>query len=157
MIVRRPAPVPRPVVVSGRHPYEIFMMVMALATGLPTVLGVTPTPGSLNSLVDPLAAHIWGISLTVGAATALLGVVWPQPADTKLMSVTALGLEQIGLVTVGCAGVFYAATLALTPTASMIGIGIVAAFGAASLWRAWQLQRLLKGAPRFHREKRRGQ
>lgn len=156
MIVRRPSPAPRPVVVSGRHPYEIFMLILCLLTGIPTMMGVTPTPGSMESQVTPWVSCTWAFFLTFGAATALLGVIWPQPKDKELMSVTALSLEQIGLSAVGGAAIFYGAAIySSTGIKALVPLGMIMSFGAASIWRAWQLQRLLQGAPHLIRDKRR--
>jgi len=118
---------------------------MALVSALPTTLGRAPQPGSITAQVDPSAALAWSIALALGSGIALLGVAWPRPKDDSHMSVTALILEQVGLVTVGVATVFYVSTICMTvgPSAS-IPAGLITAFGASCLWRAWQIQRVLR-------------
>ena len=100
---------------NDRHPYEVYLLALTLASTVPASLGLAPAPASIRVQLDPTAAWIWAASLSVGAAVALVGLAWKRPRQA-LLSVTALLLEQVGLTIVG----------------------------AASFRQAWKIQRVLR-------------
>jgi hypothetical protein len=127
---------------SDRHPFEVYLLVLALMSSVPASLGLTPAPATIRVQLDPNMARLWAISLTVGAATALVGLSWKRPKFG--LSVTGLTLEQVGLTFVGAATIFYSAcAFKAAGLPAIIPIGTVAAFGAASFRQAWKIHRLL--------------
>lgn len=120
---------------SGRHPFEIFTMTLAFATGLPTLLGIQERPSSVMTYLPHIVALLWAIVLTVGSAGALVGVWWKERA-------TGLILEQLGLGLVGLGSVVYAG-VAIGRGIFLIPVGIVAGFGLSCLWRYFQLQSIV--------------
>jgi hypothetical protein len=131
---------------SGRHPFEIFLLALSIISGLPVLLGKAPAPGSINAVVDPLAARAWSVALTCGSALALLGVGWRVPKDPTKVSITGLSLEQVGLVTVASAATFYAVVVVIAAGVSAaVPASIILAYAGSCWVRAWQLQGIIKG------------
>jgi len=129
---------------SDRHPYEVYLLTWALITSTPGALGFATVPGSLRGQLPEWAARTWAVTLMVGAATALVGLAWRRPKATRL-SVTGLSLEQIGLVTTGCATVFYsAAALLAAGLTAIVPVGVTLAFGLASFAQALKIERVLR-------------
>jgi hypothetical protein len=122
---------------AGRHPFEIFTLILGFITGLPRLLGVTPAPNSITAVLPPVLVLAWSFVLVAGCGVALTGVWWRNRA-------IGLILEQLGLAFVGVACLVYSgvAIIALGPNAS-IPIGIVAAFGVSCLVRWRQIQRTI--------------
>ena len=125
---------------TARHPFELFMLVVCLFAGIPTIADGPPAPQSIEALLPQLLVLGWGISLSVGAFIALLGIFLFGAA-------TGIILEQVGLVMVGTACVFYgiAIWIVIGVTGAVSG-GIVFGFGCACLWRWRQLQKLVNAA-----------
>lgn len=117
---------------SGRHPFEIFMLVLASLTSLPTVLGRAAKPPSITEALPPLAQFLWALILCLGSTGALVGIWWHNRA-------TGLVVEQLGLALVGITSLIYV-VVALFVTGLSIPIGIVFGFGASCLKRWWDLQ-----------------
>jgi hypothetical protein len=122
---------------AGRHPFEIFTLILGFITGLPRLLGVTPAPNSITAVLPPVLVLAWSFVLVAGCGVALTGVWWRNRA-------IGLILEQLGLAFVGVACLVYSgvAIIALGPNAS-IPVGIVAAFGVSCLVRWRQIQRTI--------------
>jgi hypothetical protein len=122
---------------AGRHPFEIFTLILGFITGLPRLLGVTPAPNSITAVLPPVLVLAWSFVLVAGCGVALTGVWWRNRA-------IGLVLEQLGLAFVGVACIVYSgvAIIALGPNAS-IPVGIVAAFGVSCLVRWRQIQRTI--------------
>ena len=128
---------------SDRHPFEVYLLALTLLAAVPASFGVAPAPATIRVQLDPTAARLWAIALMVGAAVALVGLCWKRPRQG--LSVTGLGLEQVGLTFVGAATVFYAACAFLAAgTPALIPLGTVLAFGVASFRQAWKIHRILK-------------
>jgi hypothetical protein len=122
---------------AGRHPFEIFTLILGFITGLPRLLGVTPAPNSITAVLPPVLVLAWSFVLVAGCGVALAGIWWKDRA-------IGLVLEQLGLAFVGVACIVYSgvAIIALGPNAS-IPVGIVAAFGVSCLVRWRQIQRTI--------------
>lgn len=129
---------------NDRHPFELYLLSWALVGALPAALGFTPAPGSVQGQMPEWAARAWAVSLALGAATALAGLAWPRSRATRV-SITGLALEQVGLVTTGCATVFYSAAAILGVGVSVLTpVGVTLAFGLASFAQAWKIERALR-------------
>lgn len=134
---------------SGRHPFEIYILYLALLTALPTLLGVTPRPGSINYLMPGWMAVGWSAFLAGGAALTLLGIYWRERA-------TGLIMEQLGLALVGVMSVAYAVcVLYVTGLDSGVGAAIVGGFGVSCLRRYWQIQQVLDSVHEVEKRKMR--
>lgn len=129
---------------STRHPFEVFLLVLSIVSGLPVMLG-NVTPGSVAEALSPWAQKAWGAGLTVGAVVCLLGVLMTRPNPRAVtVSVTGMVIEQVGLVMVGGACLVYAAALVgYVGRGAGVSAAIVLAYGASCLWRWHQIQRLL--------------
>jgi hypothetical protein len=128
---------------SDRHPFEVYLLALTLIAAVPASFGLAPAPATIRVQLDPHAARLWAIALMVGAATALIGLAWKRPK--RGLSVTGLGLEQVGLTFVGAATIFYAVCAFLAAGwPAMIPVGTVMAFGVASFRQAWKIHRILK-------------
>lgn len=120
---------------SGRHPFEIFTLFLALVTSLPVLFGVTPAPGTIRAVLPPVVAFIWALTLCVGSLVALVGVWWKERA-------TGLIMEQLGLACVGVVCIIYfVVALVAVGWSTTIPMGIVLGFGLSCLWRWRDLQR----------------
>jgi hypothetical protein len=86
---------------AGRHPFQIYMLSLCVAAGIPYFFGQASAEAVQNQLPEYLALG-WGISLTVGASIGLLGSFWRGGYDM------ALTLERIGLYLTGIAAIIYA-------------------------------------------------
>lgn len=140
MIGRR-APIERmpervKVLESSRHPFQIFTLWLCVAVGVPLLLGKVEA-NSINATMAPGARTIWASLLAGGAVIALLGMIWRNRA-------TGLVIEQVGLVATGGATLVYAAAiLASVGKGGAVATINLFSFGAAALWRWWQIQRQL--------------
>lgn len=139
--------VDKPLALSpSRHPFQLFILVLCFITGLPVILGKMPAPGTLeNSLPDILLVG-WSWVLVLGSGVAMLGSLWPG----KIL------LEQLGLICTGFAAGLYGALVMIIAwdRGGYQAGGIILAFGAACLWRAWQIQRDINRADRILRRRR---
>lgn len=119
---------------SGRHPFEIYLLYLTLLTSLPTLLGITPRPGSIEHAMPGWLQLAWSVTLTLGAANALGGIYLPR-RDIGLI------MEQLGLALVGTAAVIYfIVAIVDNGVDALQPLAIVGGFGAACLKRAWDIQ-----------------
>jgi hypothetical protein len=122
---------------SGRHPFELFLLALSFISGIPALLGAAPEPGSIESSLPAWAAVGWSVCLVGGSGLALIGIYWRQRA-------AGLILEQLGLAFVGVAALVYAVCIvSVIGATGVLSAGIVAAFGAACLVRWRQIQRVI--------------
>jgi hypothetical protein len=122
---------------SGRHPFQLLMLGLVLVTGIPTVFGAAPRPGSINEQLPAWLAFGWALTITVFAAMSLLGVYWRDRA-------TGLIMEQLGLGIVGLGTGVYIVCAVVTVGTFPISLGITTGFSVACLWRYFQLRRIIK-------------
>lgn len=124
---------------AGRHPFQTFMLVLCIASGLPLLFG-QPTSGSIESNLPHWMAVTWGLSLLVGSTLGLLGSFWRGDYDTGLL------LERMGLDLAGFAAVAYSVIVVIsTGWLGLLAGAIVLGFGASCLTRARDIGRI------FHR------
>ena len=134
---------------SDRHPFEIYLLVWAFVSSLPAAIGLTPLPPTILRSVDPWQGRTWVVSLTLGCLVALIGLGWRRRSTATgfRLSVTGLVLEQVGLVTVAAATVFYAGAASLRGGPGALPLaGIILGFGTACAAQAWKIQRVLKAS-----------
>lgn len=121
---------------SGRHPFEVFLLCMCAGSGIPLAFGA-PRPGSINDVLPEALAVGWGLALAIGSVVALTGIWWRN-------RVSGIILEQIGLVSVGWAAIIYGvAVVIFAGWAAAFPATFVLGFGVACLVRWRQLQKIL--------------
>lgn len=134
---------------AARYPADpraIFVLSLCIVAGVPLAFA-DATPGSIAAQLDRVWVVIWGVMLTLGALTTLVGTAKPN-ADGII-------LEQIGSVAVGGATVVYAgAILTQVHLAGSVPAAIVLGWGLSCFWRWGQLQALLTQAERAASESR---
>jgi hypothetical protein len=119
-----------------RHPFEVAMLVAAVAVGASRVLS-EPTSGSLERALSPFLISAWYLLLTLGSVIALTGIYWREPGGGLL-------IERAGLTMLTSAGLVYG--VAITATAGWRGLAaamFVFGFSVASLIRALDIGRIL--------------
>lgn len=126
---------------AARYPADpraVFILVLSVISGVPLVFA-DATPGSIEDQLDDFWVVVWGIMLTLGALTTLIGTLKPN--------VDGIILEQVGSVAVGGATIIYAgAIVAQVGLLGSVPAGLILGFGLSCLWRWGQLQALLKSA-----------
>jgi len=122
---------------AGRHPFELFTLYLALLTGLPTVLGVIPPPGTVQEALPDIVQTAWAWVLFLGALTAIAGVYWKDRA-------TGLIAEQLGLAFAGVASLAYTGcALWVAGIEAAVPAALVAGFGVSCIRRYFDIQQTL--------------
>lgn len=119
----------------ARTPDTICILAaLAVVGGAVTVTG--NVPASIAEQVPHWVGVLWSATFTLGAAVALVGVLWRD-------HLTGWVLELSGRIALAPTAVAYAAVLAgaATQWGTSIVVGIVAAIGVASGVRIYQLLR----------------
>lgn len=127
---------------AGRHPFQRYLLALAVVGSLPIVVG-KPTSGSVESSLPELIVLIWGVILLTGCGLALVGVYWPlREPITPRSFVTALFLERLGLALVWPTALVYAAIIVIVAGVSgLLVAALVAGFG-------WAARRRMKDCAR---------
>ena len=129
---------------SGRHPFELFTLFLTVITSLPTVLGITAPPLSINAAMPAALVVGWSWVIFLGALLALAGIYWRYRP-------TGLLMEQVGMATTGAAALVYAGCILLVASGGPLPAGIVGGFGIACFWRWYQLQKVIDQAVAYDR------
>jgi hypothetical protein len=138
---------------SDRHPFEVYLLAISFASSLPAALGIAKVPSSVAQQMPGWYGRAWAVSLTVGCGIALLGLAWHRP-PYPLLSVTGLGLEQVGLTIVGAAAVVYSvAAVTTVGEVAYVPGGMIFAFGLACFAQVLKIRHILNPNPQ--REPRR--
>ena len=134
---------------ASRYPVDpraTFMLALSVMSGVSS-LAVAEAPGSLQAAMPEWAVVIWGVLLIVGAATALIGMLFK--------GVGGVITEQIGNMTVAVTTLFYASVaLMVVGLSAVFPVGIVGAWGLACFVRWLQLQLLINTAHKTERRHR---
>lgn len=121
-----------------RNGLVIYLLVVAVMSGTGFLFG-TPTAGSIESELPPLARYVWGAMLTVGSACALIGMFWPGDPRTGLL------VKRFGFVCLVFAALIYGTVLWLNAGVSGFLVwGSVYGFAAACAERAWRVEQMIK-------------
>lgn len=110
------------------RPYELFISMLCLISGIPLV-GGAPAPSSIEALLPPFLVRLWGFELLLGALLVAYGLVRPRTI-----------WERVGHTLLGPAAVVYG--LAIVTVLGMKGIvaaAITGSFGLAAITRAYVL------------------
>lgn len=132
---------------AGRHPFQRYTLGLCIVGTLPLLLG-EPTSGSIESSLPPPVVLAWGILLTLGCSTTLVGVFWPlREPITPRSFVTALFLERLGLAIVWpTAFVYSGIIIAVTGWSGFLVAMLVVGFGWASRRRMRDCARTFRQA-----------
>lgn len=130
---------------AGRHPFQTYMLVLCLISGIPLMFG-QPASATLDALLPTWAVYMWGIGLTLGAVISLIGTYMPRRDYA-----TALTIERIGLIMVGFAGVGYAVlVLVYAGIHNTVAACIIFGFGISCLIRARDIGKVMRRAIAAH-------
>lgn len=131
-------------------PFELYGLVLCIVVGVPVITGEA-RPGSISALLPASwMVTLWGVTLALGALTALTGIVWRD-------RITGIIFEQIGLTATGVATLFYAfCVLEANWRMGLAAAGLVSAFGMACIAQWAKLAVLLKRVERIQDENKRG-
>lgn len=126
---------------AARYPADpraVFILALSVFAGL-TALALRVGPQSLEALLPKWGVITWGIILTLGSATTLVGMMF--------QTVNGIITEQVGSVMVGAAVLFYSGlALIVVGPSTLPSVGIVLGWGVACLMRWAQLQALIHNA-----------
>ncbi len=115
---------------ASRHPFETYLLALAVVSGVPLIFG-GGNSRTIDASLPPTLVVVWGVMLTVGSSMALVGSYW------RGRQITGLVLERAGLVGVGGAAIVYAvAALLAVGSDALFSSCITAGFGAACFAQA---------------------
>jgi hypothetical protein len=124
-------------ITSGRHPYEVALLIAAPLVGVIMILS-SARPRSMAAMPMPVSV-IWIALLIVAGATGLAGVWWPGRIELSL------SIEAVGVLVLGSATSMYTvAVLATAGFAAAAAGGFSAAIAGGSWWRLSQIWRDLR-------------
>ncbi|HEU4422074.1 MAG TPA: hypothetical protein VFR67_05980 [Pilimelia sp.] len=123
------------VVLTGRHrPHQVLFLVFSVLAGAAFFAGARP-PSSLEQLVPAWVLWTWYALLLTSGVVGLAALI---PADAY----RALVMERAAMVGQTVAPALYTVALASTgQPAAFFAATSVLAWGAASAWRGWQVNR----------------
>lgn len=124
---------------AARYPADpraVFVLAVSVFSGI-TAFALEVAPPSLEASMPTWGVYTWGITLALGSAITLVGMLF--------QSLNGIITEQVGNVMVGAATIFYS-TIAFmfTGAAAIQSVGIILAWGVACLLRWGQLQMLIE-------------
>lgn len=119
-------------------PRAVFILALSVFSGA-VALTRDAAPDSLEALLPGWGVTLWSALLAVGSLMTLVGMYF--------QSVNGIIIEQVGSITVAAATIFYS-TLALMVVGPNVvqSVGIILAWGLASIVRWLQLQVLIHNA-----------
>lgn len=115
---------------AGRHPFQVYLLTLALISGITQLIGNQP-PDTITESLEPFMVTIWSYMLVGGSLLTLMGSYWP-----KAHYDTGLTLERIGLAFTGTAACIYGIVIIRTlHLPGAVAGGITIGFGLACLIR----------------------
>jgi hypothetical protein len=125
-------------ITSGRHPYEVVLLIAAPSVAL--ILALTNTrPLAVDEAMPGPVRIVWVVLLAVSGLTGLTGVFWLGTV------VASLSIEAVGVFVLGTAAAMY--TVGIVTYTGLPGAaagGFIAAVGVGSWWRLSQIWRDLR-------------
>lgn len=133
----------RPVqIVSGRHPFEVAVLLAVLICGVILVL-TDQRPASVTAAMPGSVQAAWEVGLIVAGVVGLAALVWPGSL------VTSMGVELVGMVVLGTSTSMYAIALYVVSGSAAIAAGaFIVAVAVASWARGYQILRDLRRVAR---------
>ncbi len=130
----------RIVVAWSGFQFELLIAIMCMLTGLPLGFGVAPSPSSIAAVLPTFGQIAWGISLSLGGASVVYGIVWRYFKPTQFIA--GLYIERGGLYmlasSVSC---FVIAAVVFAGAPSAFVAAFVGAFVAACISRTRSIKR----------------
>lgn len=122
---------------TERNPLQVYLLIIAFISGTGFLVG-TPTAGSIEAALPPLARYVWGFMLTIGSGSALAGMFWQGDPRTGLV------VKRFGFVSLALAAVIYGTVLvAHVGVGGFLVWGSVYGFSVACGERAWKVNRMI--------------
>jgi len=134
-------------IVPGANPFEVFLLFACVVLSITRPLGIAP-PSTLATVLPSWAVTLWYANLGIGSAIAIYGGLRRRKVSPGHHESTLLdGLIQylIGWSYIGTASLTYGLLLlVLHPEAGVVAGTMTTAWGLASLFRAYQVNRHTK-------------
>jgi len=118
------------------EPFELFLALAALFSGLSVLLGTT-RPGSLSAQMSPIVLRAWGASLSVGGALTIASRWLLAGADTAGAVMRALRLEQMGMTLFATTAGMYSIAIMAIGRAGLAAGPIIIGWSLACAVRTW--------------------
>lgn len=137
--------------IGRRQPHQILLCVWCVIAGVLFVAGVAPTPGSIAALLPTWVLWIWYLLLTVGGSIGVVGSFWP-----RRNLYTGLQLERASMIFLATGTCMYMMAMIGAAGARATGAaGFLAAWGAACVWRALQINGDIQTLAKLSRDDKR--
>lgn len=117
------------------EPFELFLAIAALFSGLSVLLG-TSHPGSLAAHMSPVVLRAWGASLSIGGALTIASRWLLAGADTAGALIRGLRLEQMGMTLFATTAGMYAIAIMAVGRAGLAAGPIIVGWSIACTVRA---------------------
>lgn len=135
--------------VNTYEPYRLCFQVVAIVLGA-AYLATVPPPGSVAEVVGKHAhwlVYLWAAGLMVSGMGALVGSLWAAIQTGRADPIVGYALER-GSLTVqdGALFILIGATIYTSGLRGLFGVGILAAWMAANIWRDQQIASYLRKA-----------
>lgn len=123
------------------NPFEVFLLVLSLASSIGLLQGNTGST-VLDAQLNDLVVSLWGIALAAGSILALAGVYCYRREATLM---PGLVLERAGLSLVGVAATIYSVVViySVSLSGARWAVSVQIAYAAACFFRAYQDHRAI--------------
>lgn len=118
----------RPVqIASGRHPFEVAVLIAAVACGIALVVS-DRRPASVTASMNVTVQTLWQVGLIVAGVVGLVGLFWPGDLSTSM------GVELIGMILLGTVTTMYGLALFVVAGWEAIAAGAFVVAVAVAAW-----------------------
>lgn len=118
-----------------RNPYELWLLAALLLSSILFLVGLAPTPNSLQRSLPYSSIFLWNLQVATGTAAILIGMFWKLPVVGRTIQIAGHLWVATGALIYACV-LFYYNGLQATMAGLIVG-GIVV----AALTRSIQLRR----------------
>lgn len=125
------------------EPFEVFLAVAALLSGLSVLLGAAH-PAALQTQVSPWMLRAWGVALLSGGTLTMLSRWLMARARTDDQLETASRLEKLGMILFATTAAMYGAAIMAVGRAGLGAGPIILGWSVACAFRAWIITRQWK-------------
>lgn len=127
---------------SPRHPLVVYLLALALFSGLSELFGAS-TSGAVEAALHDSTRDTWAFILALGSAAALAGMFWPGDRRTGLV------LKRLGYAALTVAASIYCLIVLLTVGQAGLSVGLVIfGFGVACGIIARRVDKTIRSALR---------
>lgn len=142
--------------VMSEMPFEVLITLMCLFSGLPMALGILPSPSSVLSTLPVWAIRCWGVMLSVGGLTTIIGLLMSHATRNRKF-VEGLYIEGGGMLILGSGALVFGLTImAAAGMRSIFSVCVYLALTASCFFRfrtAKQTVRKMKEAIDLERKR----